>query len=221
MAPNRRRSPELPMRSRPLSRRRRSGQSLVESCVVITLSCLIFFGLFQVSQLYAGRAVLSLAAADGARARMVGFNDFMVYKVVKAASIPNAGRMTVPSPPTSAGGLSWGAARPGAALSYAMSAGTPYSPALEMEQSRIPNYLYTVRWDELAGILDYERWNDIFSYESSTDEYVFLGTRQEYPLMFPFHRTFYAADEVDLRGDGETSRGWVVREKHYPLYLEE
>ncbi len=209
------------MRSRPLSWRRRSGQSLVESCVVITLSCLILFGLFQVSQLYAGRAVLSLAAAAGARARMVGFNDFMVYKVVRAASIPNAGRMTVPDTPTSAGSLAWGAARPGEALSYAMSAGTPYSPALEVERSRIPNYLETVRWGEQIGILDYERWNDIFSYESSTEDFVFLGARQEYPLVFPFHRAFYAGDEVDLRGDGETSRGWVVREKHYPLYLEE
>lgn len=209
------------MRCRPLSRRRRSGQSLVESCVVIALSCLIFFGLFQVSQLYAGRAVLSLAAAAGARARMVGFNDFMVYKVVRAASIPNAGRMTVPDQPTSAGGLLWGDATAGGALSYAMSASTPYSPALETERSRIPNYLYTVRWDELPGILDYDRWDDIFSYESSTDDYIFLGTRQKYPLMFPFHRTFYAADDVDLRGDGQTSRGWVIREKHYPLYLEE
>ncbi|MBP7275865.1 MAG: pilus assembly protein [Kiritimatiellae bacterium] len=209
------------MRCRIPSRRRRSGQALVESCVVIALICLIFFGLFQLSQLYAARAVLTQAASAGARARMVGFNDFMVYKVIRTAAIPNAGRMTHPQSPTSAGGLDWGAARPGEALDYALYAGTPGSPSLELERSRIPNYLYATRWGELTGILGYERWDGIRYFENSSDEYVLLGVRQDYPLMFPMHRTFYAADEVPLRGDGVGVSEYAAREKHYPLFLEE
>lgn len=209
------------MTARSTSRRRRSGQSLIESCVVIAVGCLIFFGLFQLSQLYAGRAVLTYTAAAGARARMVGFNDFMVYKVIRTASIPNAGRMTNPTEQTYAGALDWGAARPGEALSYAMNAGTPYSPAHEIEVSRIPNYLYSTRWGELPAILDYDRWDDIDYIEGAASDFVQLETRQDYPIRFPFARAFYAADEVRLQSDGGNTEEFVTREKHYPLYLEE
>ena len=39
---------------------------------------------------------LQHAASLGARSRSVGFNDFMVYKVGRAATIANAGRITSP-----------------------------------------------------------------------------------------------------------------------------
>ena len=74
----------------------RAGQSLVESCLVIGLTCLLFFGLLQISQLFAAREVLYHAAARGARAKTVGFNRWMVTKAVRVGAIPNAGRMLVP-----------------------------------------------------------------------------------------------------------------------------
>lgn len=209
------------MTARHAFRRRRSGQSIIESCVVIAVVCLIFFGLFQVSQLYAARAVLGYAAAAGARARMVGFNDFMAYKVVQAAAIPNAGLMVVPDPPGFAGGLDWGTARPGAALAFAMGAGVPTSEQLEIERSRIPNYLYTTRWGEMTGVLDYERWRDIRYFEDSSPDTILLATYQQYPLLMPFTRTFYAADSVRLESDGGGMYDFIVREAHHPLYLEE
>ena len=52
--------------------------------------CVIFMGIFQVSQLAVAREVLHHAAARGARARSVGFNAFMVQKSVRVAAIPNA-----------------------------------------------------------------------------------------------------------------------------------
>ena len=73
-----------------------AGQSLVESCLVIALISFIFMGLFQISRLSAAREVLQHAAARAARARTVGFNAWMVPKVVRVAAIPNAGRMTEP-----------------------------------------------------------------------------------------------------------------------------
>lgn len=210
------------MKARPIPRRARSGQSLIESCVVITVVSLICFGVVQLARLYAAKAVLTYAAAAGARAEMVGFNDFMVHKVVRAASIPNAGRMTNPDPDAYSGGVLWGEVRPGAAFDLALHAGQPYSPEYEIELSRIPNYLYATRWGELAGILDYERWDDVHHVQgSSSTDYVMMRSYQHYPLLFPFVRSFYAADEVRLESDGSDTGDSVTRERHYPLYLED
>ena len=74
----------------------RDGQSLIESCLTIFLICLIFAGLFQLSQVFAAREILDYASICGARAKTVGFNRWMVRKVVRSAAIANAGKMIVP-----------------------------------------------------------------------------------------------------------------------------
>ena len=200
-----------------------AGQSLIESCFVVAVICLIFFGLFQISQLFAAKAILTYAAAAGARARTVGFNDFMVYKVVRAAAIPNAGKMTTPAydPAGSAGGDWWGTATPGEAWVRASAPGVPASAQYEIERSRIPDYLGTTRWSELEGILDYERWDDIHYGEAlATEDFVELSTSQRYPLVFPFARAYYAADTVRLASGDPHHNENIQRERHAPLYLD-
>ena len=63
---------------------------------MVALVCLCFFGVFQISQLFASQEVLNYAAGRGARARTVGFNRFMVYKTIQVGAIPNAGRLVNP-----------------------------------------------------------------------------------------------------------------------------
>lgn len=199
------------------------GQSIVEALIVVVIGCLICFGAFQVSQLYAGRAVLSYTAAAGARARSVGFNDFMVYKVVRAAAIPNAGRMVEPSVQRG-GGLAALVSDPtpgrvGRLWQLAL-VSDPTSPQAAIERSRIPLYLGATRWGELPAILDYENWDDIHYIEGpGSDTLLMAGARQRYELVWPLVRAFYAGNRVTLRSGLEQE--FLVRDKHYPLYLQE
>lgn len=201
-------------------RKRCSGQSVIESCIVVAITCLIFFGLFQVSQLFSAKAVLTYSAVAGARARMVGFNDFMVYKVVRAASIPNAGPMVTPTV-TRGGGVSAmvSSSTPGALWDTALHAGSPTSPQYDLERSRIPLYLGSTRWGELPAILDYENWDDIgYAEGGSSADLILAEARQNYELVWPFARAFYADDHVHMDSSGDDA--FIIRDKHYPLYLE-
>lgn len=193
---------------------RRGGQALIESCLVIALLALILFGLFEIGRLYTAREINDYASTAGARARSVGFNDFMVHKVVRIASIPNAGRMVSPAFQNNnglAGPIStW---TPGAVWDLALGS-RPVSSQYGLEQSRIPLYLAAVHWGELAPILDYERWEDI--QHSQTDPAPGLTrveVRHDLPLVFPFHRAFYAGDEVRQQSS-------QTMDSHYPLYLQ-
>ncbi|MBN1669995.1 MAG: hypothetical protein JXR37_03115 [Kiritimatiellae bacterium] len=159
---------------------------------MIMLLCLLFFGLFQVSQLYMAKEMVDFAAARGARAKAVGFNDFMLYKTVRVATIPNAGLMTSPQSPNN-----------------------PYQQA-DIEQSRVPLYLGAEYPGRLSPILDYEDWDTVSRpryYRNGYPPLIDLRVAQDYPLRSPFHRTFYAADEVSLNGH-------AVFDSHYDLYLD-
>lgn len=204
-------------------RRGRRGQSLIEALIVIVIGCLICFGAFQISQLYAGRAVLSYTAAAAARARSVGFNDFMVYKVTRAAAIPNAGRIVEPQVQRG-GGLAALVSDPapgrvGRLWGLALVA-DPTSPQAAIERSRIPLYLGATRWGDLPAILDYENWDDIHYVEGpGSDTLLMAAAHQRYELVWPFVRAFYAGSRVPLRSGLEQE--FLVRDKHYPLYLQE
>jgi len=76
--------------------RHAEGQALIESCIVIGLICLLLMGLFQLVQLFMAQEIMDYAAGRGARAKAVGFNDFMVAKTVCIGAIANAGALTFP-----------------------------------------------------------------------------------------------------------------------------
>jgi hypothetical protein len=177
--------------------------------------CLLLFGLLQVSHLFAAREVLDYAAVAAARARAVGFNDFMVHKVHRVASIPNAGRLENPIFERSGSLVDrWRSDRPGALWAFSL-ASAPSSPQYGIEQSRIPLYLGAERWGELQPILDYEDWDTVRLSRmlDTASETVHATMRQDVPLRHPFHRAYYAADEVEARGEAEL-------DSHYSLYLE-
>ena len=133
----------------------RSGQSLIESCFVIAILCLVLFGGVQISQFYMAREVLNHAAACGARARAVGFNDFMVQKTIRVAAIPLAGQLVQPrytaAPPLVIPaqhylGVVWDEA-----LQF-----NGKAPQTDIEKNQIPFYLDAADWGEAAGYLDYQ-----------------------------------------------------------------
>jgi Flp pilus assembly protein TadG len=167
------------------------GQALIESCLVVALICLILAGLFQLLQLYAAKEILSYACARGARARTVGFNDFMARKSVMAAAIPNAGNMIFPE-----------------------TAGGP-AAQMAMEHARIPIYL-SAEWSRLNGILQYEDWETInYNYTEDSSHLLRFAVSQDFPLRFfpVFFRAFHGADSVPLNTE-------LYLDNHAALYLE-
>ncbi len=196
--------------------RRRKGQALIETCLVLILLCLILFGALQVSRLFAAREILDYAAARGARAQTVGFNRFMVEKTIRVGAIPNAGQLTSPDyagPLSSAGEHDWSVAGGGARWSFALSA-APASPQQALESARIPLYLGATLHGHLSAILDYDRW-DSLTYRTSGNNGAQIQVRvnQEFPLAFPLHRAFYAADSIPMEGRCDL-------ENHASFYLE-
>jgi len=170
----------------------RSGQSLVESSLVIAAISLILLGVFQVSELFAAKEVMAYAAGRGLRARTVGFNRFMVYKTVRVGSIPAAGLLTTPAP-----------------------AGGPREQG-RLERPRIPLYLGADHWGDLDAILNYERWDSIEPLQPVLEPggVWHMTVRQDYPLRIAFHRAFYDADSVTLTGESDL-------EDHFTLYMDD
>ena len=167
------------------------GQSLIESCIVIGLLCLLLMGIFQVSQLFMAQEIVNYAAGRGARAKAVGFNEFMIFKAVKIATIANAGPITFPD--VDGGPLEQRA----------------------VERARIPLYLGANWHGQLSSILDYENWPDI-SYSYSEQDFppiLHFQVFQDFPLSFAFHRAFYANDSISIVGH-------AYLDNHYPLYLD-
>jgi len=200
-----------------------NGQSLIEACLTVGLLSLIFFGLLQISQVFAAREILAHAAARGVRARTVGFNHWMVTKVIRVAAIPNAGRMLEPA---------WENINPWLRdLAATASPGTiwdavlqayPHSEQSALEQARIPEYLAAVNWPQGHALLNYESWDSIQWGESGTPAgipgittpEITIHAAQAFPLKMPLHRVFYAADSINL----SASSGM---ENHYALYLDD
>ena len=83
---------------------RRKGQAMVETVVVMFVLCLVFFLVYEYANLLTAHTVVNYAAARAARARTVGFNDFMVTKTIRVATA---------SVPVDSDKLGWSADEPG------------------------------------------------------------------------------------------------------------
>jgi hypothetical protein len=161
----------------------------------MVIICLAFFGVFQISQLFAAQEVLHYAAGRGARAKAVGFNRFMVFKTIRVGAIPNAGQLLNP------------AHSGGPAMQYAV------------EAPRIPLYMGAENEGELDPILNYENWNSGLDVRQESaadmgDGTLRMEVGQQMPLRYPFHRAFYAADSVKMSGES-------YLDNHYTLYLDD
>ncbi len=69
----------------------RRGQAMVETVLACLFIMSIFLVAFQLLRMETARILLDHAAARAARARAVGFNDFMCLKSARAAMIPVSG----------------------------------------------------------------------------------------------------------------------------------
>ncbi len=70
---------------------------MIETVLALVFLTFVFFTAFSFSQRLQARTVLDYAAARAARARAVGFNEFMCLKSARAAMIPVAGERLWPA----------------------------------------------------------------------------------------------------------------------------
>ncbi len=187
---------------------------MIEACLAMAMICLVFFGLFQVSQVFAAREILSHAAARGARAKTVGLNGWMVTKSVRVASIPNAGKLIEPAfqndDPFLRGMIN--TLKPGELWDTVVRDAEPSSLQYQLEAARIPDYLYSDNAARAAYVLDYDRWDTIDRHITEAANQLRVTIGQEYQLWVPLHRVYYNRDTVSL-----SAEAWI--ENHYPLYL--
>ena len=201
----------------------RRGASLIEACLAMALICLIFLGLFQVSRVLAARDILNHAAARVARARTVGFNDWMVLKVARVATIPNAGRMLQPAYPNEAPALRASVANESAGVLWdRVLSGRLWPLFIQagVEIARIPEYLGSQNRSQAQHILDYSEWQrdregiDVDISGGALEPLLTVHVSQSYPMQVPGSSSFYADGHVPLQGT-------AAIENHCPLYLYE
>ena len=123
---------------------------MIETVLAVFFISLAFVVLFRLSYMLTGKILLEHAAMRVARARSVGFNDFMCRKIARAAVIPVAGRRLWP---TGDDAIDW-----------------------EMERSRLPIYMIANTEAIARGVLEYEGWGRLsVAPGNGTDTKVSLG----------------------------------------------
>lgn len=167
----------------------RRGQAMVETVVVMFFLCLAFFYAGDYANVLLTKTVIAHAAARGARARAVGFNDFMVTKTVRIASMGVAGEC----------------------LTKEANGTSPLSTAALV--SRSGSYLETEYEADTKGVLDFELWDPSrlgWTCAEPGGEYGELTMRVWQKA--PVHLS-------DRDGPLRTVEGEVSIENHYSRYL--
>lgn len=113
----------------------RDGQAMVETVIAVLIVTFAFLCLFRLSRMLTGKIMLEHAAMRVARARAVGFNDFMCRKAARVAVIPAAGRRLWPADSEE--------------LGY---------PA---ELARVSIYMNAPNAGVANGVLEYEGWRNL------------------------------------------------------------
>lgn len=108
---------------------------MIETVIAVLVVTFVFLALFKLSQMLTGKIMLEHAAMRVARARAVGFNDFMCRKAARVASIPAAGRRTWPEGEDTLDS--------------------------SMELARVSIYMNTPDGAVAAGVLEYEGWKTL------------------------------------------------------------
>lgn len=204
-----------------------SGQAIVESVIVIFIVCILLFGLLQAAVVVAGSEILHHAAARAARARSVGFNEWMAVKAMRVASIPNAGRMIEPTFDVPIPASPFGRRpSPGRAMDVALEADPGVSPRAVFERVRVPAYLAAENHGRAVYVLNYEEWQrGSFSYHERGSAFengtIRMLVEQDFPLKMPLNRFFFPFARRDEFGDGRIRlSGESESGEHARLYLE-
>lgn len=204
--------------------RHKEGSSMVESCIVMVLLCLVLFGLLNVSYVVSSRNVLDYASIATARAASVGLNGFMLKKISHFDTIPTAGPVRMP-------GTDFKTDRPqggflGAKWSFAMARkNTPKSELGEYETQVHEGYLLS---DHPNHILDYDNWSnegdaEVYIKPPEYDDYdvMTFTLAQRLPLVLPFSRVFFGNYPLIKASRGGKINKYPGKEIDATTYIED
>ena len=105
---------------------------MLETVLAVLCITFVFLALFRLSHMLMGKVLVEHAAMRVARARAVGFNDFMCVKAARVAVIPVAGKRLWPTDEKFSSGN---------------------------ELARVRTYLESPDGARASGLLDYENWH--------------------------------------------------------------
>jgi len=172
------------------------GQAMVESTIALVAILLVFLAVFNLADLMRSKLLVENASVKCARARAVGYNDFMLRKIARLATMPAAGRCLTSS--DDGGGT--------------LSRSDRYL--------RIGDYLMSEYEAQAKAILDFEYWQNGDTAISATEgsSPVTATVSQRRPRLFDFGvLTGSARPDADSRATISASS---TQEAHYPDYLQ-
>lgn len=187
----------FPARKRgiPAAASARAGQAMVESILALLLLFFAVFALTQFADNLRARLLVDYAALRAARARAVGFNDYMVLKTARACTLPVAGECYSTDPR-------------GKRLSRSQRAG------------RLADYLATGWEAQAASVLDFEYWRNNRTEVEAPDcrGLLEVSVVQRRPQFFSIANVASGLTDSEERDDA-TIRSVATIESHYPDYL--
>jgi Flp pilus assembly protein TadG len=176
--------------------RQKKGQAMVETTIALIFVLIVFLALFNLADLTRTKLLVENAAVKCARARAVGYNDFMLRKIARLATMPAAGRCLTPSD-DGTGTLS-----------------------RSDRYNRIGDYLMSEYDEQADAILDFEYWQNGDTAISATvgSSPVTATVSQRRPRLFDFGVLTGAVNpDTDSRATISASS---TQEAHYPDYLQ-
>ena len=170
---------------------------MVESIIVLLLSLVLFFLLFDFLETSRSKIFVEYAAAKCARGRALGYNDFHITKIARIATMPVSGKCLTTDDD-----------------------GTRISPHSRIE--RIGPYLASEYEAQANVVLDFELWREGNTVARVTDNggEITATVTQYRPTVFrgDFYRLINFSSPSPL---GKTPiRGEAKIEPHHKLYLQ-
>ena len=169
---------------------------MIESVIALIIILFVFLALFNLSDLIRAKLLVENAAVKCARARAVGYNDFMLRKIARLATMPAAGEC----------------------LTAADSGDGSLSRAARYH--RIGSYLMSEYETQANAILDFTCWrNGDTAIAASAGQTPATATvAQRRPRLFDFG--VLAGGAKPDKDDRAAIAATATVEAHYPDYLQ-
>ena len=177
---------------------RRSGQAMLESIIAMIVILLLFLALFNLSDQIRAKLLVENAATKCARARTVGYNDFMVRKIARLSTMPAAGKC----------------------LTLADSDGGTLS--LQSRYYKIDDYLMSEYEAQANAILNFELWKNgnTFIHATSGSSPATATVTQRRPEVSGLNALATGKKDEGSDGNHATISASATVEAHYPDYLQ-
>ena len=179
-----------------VAKRNRCGQVMVESILTMIVILLIFLAVFNLSDQIRAKLFVENAAVKCARARAVGYNDFMLTKIARLSTMPAAGKCLT------------------------LDTNDKDALSLDARYSKIDDYLMSEYEAQADAILDFEYWQngDTYIQATSGNTPAAATVTQRRPDDFGFDvfvkkKCQTCEDKVDISATATV-------EAHYPDYLQ-